>query len=142
MIKYLPGLLTALCWGVSYALIEKMMSNVDKKIFLLTYSLLSLLIYAGYNLYSGISFPKLDFQNFNYFIFAVITMILGTFMSMKAIESSSATSAAVLEITYPIWCMLIMTFIFGQYTINLKALVGMILVFIGTFIFLIYEKSH
>jgi hypothetical protein len=142
MLKYLPGLLTAICWGISYSLIEKISNNVDKKIFLLTYSFISFIIYAIYNSSSGLNYPKLDFYNFNYFIFAIITMILGTFMSMKAIESSGATSAAVLEITYPIWCMLIMTFVFGQYAINFKALMGIILVFIGTFIFLIYENSH
>lgn len=140
MWKFLPGLLTAICWGISYALIEKMMINVDKKIFLLTYSFFSFLVYLSYNLYTGISLPKLDVCNLNYFILAVITMMLGTFLSMKAIESSSATSAAILELTYPIWCILVLMIFFGHNYLNYKAIFGMALVFIGTFIFLINEK--
>ena len=142
MWKYLPGLLTALCWGISYSLIEKTNSSVDKKTFLLIYSFVSFIVYAVYNLNCGFNMPKLDYYSFTYFVLSVGTMILGTFLSMKAIENSSATSAAVLEITYPVWCMIIMMFVFGQYSINIKALMGVILVFIGTFIFLLYENSH
>lgn len=142
MLKYLPALLAAILWGISYSLIEKTNHIIDKKIFLLLYSFLSLIVYLSLNFSSGFSFPKLDVQNYIYFIVSVITMVLGTFLSLKAIESSNATASAIIESSYPLWCMIIMTFVFNQYTINIKSLLGMALVFIGTLIFLIFEKSH
>ena len=61
---------------------------------------------------------------------ALTASIIGTYMSIMAIETSNASLAASLEITYPFWGMVIAFLLFGQ-TMSMISIFGVVVIFAG-----------
>jgi drug/metabolite transporter (DMT)-like permease len=138
--KFLPAILTALSWGVCYVSLEKCLDYIDKKTYFLFYSLLNFIIFSI--IFYSSKPSKFEYQGIIWMIIAAFAAILGNFLGVKAIESSNATNAAVIEISYPIWCVLFTMLLTGENPLNLKSFLGMLLVIIGMIVFTFYNKSH
>jgi len=125
---------TAILWAICYTSVEQVIKTVDK----LTYITVSSIIILGICGFIGRSKFVDDFhkitENTNndavWLVAALTASIIGTYMSIMAIETSNASLAASLEITYPFWCMVIAFLLFGQ-TMSMISIFGVVVIFAG-----------
>ena len=140
----LMALLTAVAWGMFYTCAGQVIKHVDKSIYLSIIGASNLLFWLGLffvnQTKSKFSFDSI--QNVKLWLLgAVVACICGNYLSLKAIEYKNATYASVVEISYPIFCALFGLILLGQNNLTLKSFLGMLLVLIGTVIFILGEKS-
>lgn len=125
---------TAILWAICYTSVEQVIKTVDK----LTYITVSSIIVFGICGFLGRGkfvedFHKITENTNNVCIWlaaALTASIIGTYMSIMAIETSNASLAASLEITYPFWCMVIAFLLFGQ-TMSMISIFGVVVIFAG-----------
>ena len=72
-------------------------------------------------------------------IVSVVGSLLGNLLIMSGISSSNATVASIVEITYPIFVVLVGYLIFGEGHLSLPIMGGGLLIFLGVTI--IYWKG-
>lgn len=128
------SLLTAILWGISYSAIEQIIKTIDKCTYLFISSIIIALFYIN-------AISRKDFNNiylnknnvFYWMILSLLSSLIAGYMSIRAIEKSSASLAASLEITYPFWCMLF-AYLFFSKCISYTSLLGVISIFVGVII--------
>lgn len=125
---------TAILWAICYTSVEQVIKTVDKLTYITISSIILLLIcgIVGRNKFLE-DLPKITENTNNVSIWLVAALAascIGTYMSIMAIETSNASLAASLEITYPFWCMVIAFLLFGQ-TMSLMSIFGVVIIFAG-----------
>lgn len=128
---------TAILWAVCYTSVEQVIKTVDKFSYIIVSSIMTLLIcgIVGRNKFLE-DLPKIADNTNNVTIWLLVALtasIIGSYMSIMAIETSNASLAASLEITYPFWCMVIAFLLFGQ-TMSLMSIFGVVIIFTGVII--------
>jgi drug/metabolite transporter (DMT)-like permease len=125
---------TAILWAICYTSVEQVIKTVDKLTYITISSIIILAIcgIVGRNKFlDDLSKITENTNNVSIWLFAAITAsIIGTYMSIMAIETSNASLAASLEITYPFWCMVIAFLLFGQ-TMSVMSIFGVVIIFAG-----------
>ena len=133
---WVPAILTAFLWGVSYTATGEAIKYISKT----TYMFLSSICFI--TTFSILSYKNwsVDFATFSekpnavgWFLLACITSVVANYLALVAIECSNASIAAALEISYPFWCMLFAWLLFGC-VFSIQAIVGSIVVFIGVWL--------
>lgn len=135
---WIPAIITAILWGVSYTAIEPVVKNIDKSTYIFIAASVSFLVYGFISLYYN-HFPK-DIQVLSenpqcalYCTLAIVSGVVANYIALKAIESSGASLAAALEISYPFWCMLFAWILWNE-TLSYQALLGTALTFLGIYL--------
>lgn len=137
----ITSLCAAITWGVLYVSAGQVMKTTDKFAYLALVSLINVTTYFSiaswsqklYTLKPIISDPK-------WFLIVAISSLLGNFLTFSAVQQKSATHAAAIEISYPIWCAIITMVFIGYSPINARQYIGLFIAVIGTFIFIMCEK--
>ncbi len=135
------SMFAAICWGLSYVSVEHVLKTSDKFSYLFFISFSNCLIYLSLALYNG----KLHtlqplLGNFKWLILIIAASVIGNFLTISAVQLKSATHAAAIEISYPIWCALFAYLLFGHFPITWKSAIGLIFIVVGTVIFVLNEK--
>ena len=128
------SILTALLWAICYTSVEQVVKVIDKRTYIVIYSFFVLAVYLAIGWHKmPEDLVKLQNNTDNvsvWTLFAVLASIAGSYLSILAIETSNASLAASLEITYPFWCMLLAFLLFGH-TMSITSIFGVILIFAG-----------
>ena len=136
------SVLTAILWGLFYVCIEQIVKNIDKTTFITINYSASIVVFLFLS-QKHIANDFLYIQNNPkigiWILFAILSSIIGNYVSLLAVETSNATLAASLEITYPFWCMLFTVLLFGTY-VSYISIIGILVVFSGVLIILYGER--
>ena len=133
---WIPAILTAFLWGVSYTALEQVIKYIDKTTYIFLSSFLFLGVY-GFLSWNHVSNDLITLSHKSSVIFwvllASVSSILGNYLALLAIEHSNASLAAALEISYPFWGMLIAWLFFNQ-TMTSQVMFGSIVIFMGVYL--------
>lgn len=135
---YIPAIVTAILWGICYTSIEPVVRNIDKTTYITISASITLLIYGIWSWNNQHFTRDINYLSENpkyatYCAIAIVSGVIANFIALKAIESSGASLAAALEISYPFWCMLFAWFLFNE-TISWQAVVGSLITFGGIYL--------
>jgi drug/metabolite transporter (DMT)-like permease len=136
MAWWIPAILTAFLWGVSYTAQEQIIKYIDKTSYIFFSSILFLICYG----YFCLPYVKTDFNTLveqpkalGWALLSSVTAMAGGYLALLAIQHSNASLAAALEISYPFWCMLIAYLLFGS-IVTPQIVVGSAVVFLGVYL--------
>lgn len=139
----LCALLTAAAWGLCYLAAGEALKFVDKSVYLSLSFIVNLIFWASWFTFHNFR-GKISLESFGqakwWIITAIAASIVGNYLSLKAIELKDATSASVVEISYPIWCAIFTFMLLGHNPFTIRSAVGMALVISGTIVFVLGEK--
>lgn len=129
------AILTAVFWGVGYASAEQLLHYIDKK----TYLFLSCLIQTPvfyflskpdwHQVYHTLKSPAIG-----YLLVCVLCSIFGCLMSLYAIEQKSASYAAMVEISYPLFTMIATLIMIGRNDFSYNSISGFLMIMGGVWI--------
>jgi drug/metabolite transporter (DMT)-like permease len=135
--NYIFPLITAVVWGLCYTSIEKIVSVIDKKTYILLLTFLSFttnisfIVSTHKNVNSDLNAIRYNKENIVLWLsIAIISTIIGNYLSILSVEKSSATVAAALEITYPFWCLIFSYFLLNG-SVSKGVLIGSVFIFVG-----------
>lgn len=135
------SLFTAFLWGLYYTSLEQIIKKIDKNTCIVIFSLTSVIFYSFFlkdtnkDISTITTTPSLQ----GWLLLAFVSSVIAGYMTLLAIETSNATLAAALEITYPFWCM-IFAFLFFGLQITWVSAFGVLITFIGVFIVTLGQK--
>ena len=138
------ALLSAIFWGLSYSLIEKVLVNISAT--LLTFysslfvcvSMIVILLIKKENFSPN---ELLKSNNLYYFLGSESCFVIANLCILYSIaKSKNATISSLIEITYPMWVLLFSFLIFRECKLNFGGVIGGILIFIGIIILSIYNN--
>ena len=121
---FIYALATSLCWGLGYALSEKLLHNgVSPAFVMFVICLGGLPVYFLWSAQGGSLKSSWDIvaQNgdlLKYTIAMVVIFVCGNLLIMKSVALKNATYANIIEITYPVFTVLF-TFLFFK-TVHLN----------------------
>ncbi len=133
---WIPAIVTAFLWGVSYTAQEQVIKYIDKTTYIFLSSILFLMCYG----FLCVPYIRTDINTLiekpnavGWTLLASVTGIIGGYLALLAIQHSNASIAAALEISYPFWCMVIAYVLFGS-LVTTQVVVGSVVVFIGVWL--------
>lgn len=136
------GLFTAFLWGLYYTSLEQILKKLDRNICIVFLCSLNVIFYSFF--LKDVNKDILEIQTNpslrGWLFLAFISSIIANYMAAMAIQSSNATLAAALEITYPFWCMLFALMFFGT-SIGLTSIIGIVITFIGVSVIVMGQKN-
>ncbi len=140
MKDYIPAILVALFWGVSYGACEQSLKSVDKKIFLLITGIVTGVFWTSYY-FIGKSENKIDSTGLFWLLVSAIAALLGNYYCLKAIEQMGSVKASVIEISYPIFCALFIMLVQMKITMNIQQIICMFIVIFGSAGFMWFGRN-
>lgn len=139
------ALSSAVLWGFSYALSEKVMKNDFSPLFVMVvtgffYFAFSVgIAYFTNNLKSGFTTISENPKAMWNLVILAISYVIGAFLIYYAISIKNATAVNLIEITYPVFTLIFAYIIMREVQLNLAVAMGGILIFSG--VALIYLKA-
>ncbi len=130
------ALLTAVAWGLYYVSIGQVLKTTDKTVFICLVSVINAPIYF----FLASRQPNHTIEFNKWLVIAILSSIIGNFLTFWAVELKSATHAAFIEVSYPVWCVLFCYLLLGEVHLTWKSLVGGLIILIGIGIFVLGEK--
>lgn len=136
---------SAILWGFSYALSEKVLKNDITPIFLMV---ISGFIYLAFSLVLALFNGQLKnglnaITNNSNLLFEIVVIsvsyVVGTFLIYMAINMKNASMANLIEISFPIFTIIFAYFIMKEVQVNMASIIGGLLIFSG--IGVIYLKA-
>ncbi|WP_367606978.1 EamA family transporter [Legionella sp. W05-934-2] len=122
------AIFAAILWGFNYALTEKIVNSISPA------TLLAMEMLIGSVLFSGISYfttMKKDVEllstNSNLLLLTlaeVVIVLIASYFIVTSITLKNATTAGIVELTYPLFTMVFTWFLFNQVHINLSVIIG------------------
>lgn len=136
--KYAP-LLTAILWGICYTSTGNLVNHIDIKTYLFFSCLLSTIGFLVWGMLDGSIYTDLytstSLMKVSHWVFiSSFTSFLACFFSVSAVKYCGATTAAMIEISYPVWVIIFTYMIGNKETITWNSIIGGIIIFIGTII--------
>ena len=137
------GLFTAFLWGLYYTSLEQILKRIDRGICIVFLCSLNVIFYSFFLKDFGKDILEIQTNSSlrGWLFLAFISSVIANYMAAMAIESSNATLAASLEITYPFWCMLFALIFFGT-SISLTSIIGIVITFIGVSVIVMGQKPN
>ncbi|MEM6781384.1 MAG: EamA family transporter [Pseudomonadota bacterium] len=142
---FFAALGSALLWGYSYAMSEKVFkADLSLPFFMMitggVYFIATIaLVYFTNTYQSGLKSISSDPVILSDAVIVAITYVVGSFLIYFAIAEKNATLANLIEISYPLFTLLFAWVLFKEVQLNLYAGLGGLLIFSG--IALIFWKS-
>lgn len=130
------ALASSLLWGISYSVAERIVKNINISTSIMIGYFIAFMISLSYNiLYRDIKvdFENLTFKTFSMIVFTGIINTAAVFLINNAIQQKNATYAGLIEISYPVFTIIASYLIFGDMQINMRSVVGALLIFSGIF---------
>jgi drug/metabolite transporter (DMT)-like permease len=142
---FIYALSSAILWGISYALSERLLHNgVSVPVLLVIEGLFTIPIFLSAAQLTGTLKPSLNFLFSDYRNFALAaavasTVIAGNLFILLSISEKNATLATLIEISYPIFSFLFAWLFFRDMQLTWHTALGAVLIVSGVSI--IYTKS-
>jgi len=135
---YIPALLTAFCWALSYSCAEFALKSIDKKMYLALSGTANCMFWMIWLLASKTKIQcDFNIKSIFWMTLSFASIIAGNYLSVNAIQSKSATHASVVETSYPLFCILFAFLATGQFQLSFISTLGVIVVIIGMIIFIL-----
>ena len=142
---FLFALLSAIIWGLNYVLYEKLVQKISISSLYFITSMISTIVFLCFSLINK-SISR-DFQiilsskQVQFFIVLnIITYILANISIALAIQSKNAALSGLIEISYPIFIILIAALFFHENHLSLSVIIGGLLIFSGIGIIYFFNK--
>lgn len=135
-IGFIYAIAAAVTWGLVYAIDQKILTKVSPLSLLFIDALLAIVILFPVLIWDMGSVKILlasGRDNLWLIFLSLVLAILANFFIFSAIKNLDASTASIIEITYPIFVILFSFLLFKQ-TINLYFALGALLIFAGTVI--------
>jgi drug/metabolite transporter (DMT)-like permease len=139
MVWFVLALLTAVCWGLGYALTEKILhSGVSTSFLLAGLSIAGVPVFVAMGVMSGTFKTSIDAlkegsNGLSLILVAIIAVfIIGNITIMQAVQLKNATHVNLIEITYPLFTVLFTYLLFKNVHLDMTAALGALLIFAGT----------
>ncbi|MDO8482718.1 MAG: DMT family transporter [bacterium] len=135
-IGFIYAVAAAVTWGLVYAIDQKILTKVSPLSLLFVNSLLALIVTLPVLFWDLNSVKTLLASGKQNLILIITSLLLGTaasFFIFSAIKNLDASTASIIEITYPIFVILFSFLLFKQ-AINIYFALGALLIFAGTVI--------
>ncbi len=138
------ALLASVFWGFVYVIDQKILERMPVLKFLFYEHLLWVVFLTLYMLFAAKGTARLhqsDLTIFKdpYFLILIPATFIANILILKSIQNVGATTAVVLEISYPIFVALFSYLLFKQ-QVNRMTLLGGLLIFAGSAIVLYFNK--
>lgn len=133
-IGFIYAIAAAVTWGLVYAIDQKILTKVSPLSLLFINSLLALIITLPVLFWDSNSVKTLLASGKQNLTLIIVSLLLGTvanFFIYSAIKNLDASTASIIEITYPMFVIFFSFLLFRQ-TINLYFALGALLIFAGT----------
>ncbi|QQG35400.1 MAG: EamA family transporter [Micavibrio aeruginosavorus] len=131
-------LCAALCWGLAYALLGKILhSGISSAFALAAIGICTLSTYVAVLVKSGTFYSGVQIVQQNKVVFFCLLavaacLISGQFLVYRAISLKDAPHVAILEICYPIFTCLFTWLLFRNLELSWHIVAGGILIFVGS----------
>lgn len=128
----------AVCWGLAYALLGKLLhSGVNSAFALTTIGIFTLTTYASVMIKNDALQAGIDLIDQNKYLLILMLaiaacLVSGQFLVYKAITLKDAPHVAILEICYPVFTCLFTWLLFRNLELSWHIVVGGLLIFIGS----------
>ena len=135
-IGFIYAIGAAITWGLVYAIDQKILSGVSPLTLLFIDSILAAVIMLPFVFFdSGSVKNLLNFGKTTWFliIISIVLATLANFLIFSGIKNLDASTASIIEISYPFFVVLF-SYILFRSTPNIYFFIGGLLVFAGTFI--------
>lgn len=130
------ALTSSILWGISYAVAERVIKNVNIPTSIMFGYFVGFIITLIYNiLYGDI---KSDINNITsktlfMMLFTAIINTTAVFLINNAIQQKNATYAGLIEISYPLFTIIASYVIFSELQVNFRSVIGAVLILSGVF---------
>ena len=134
---FFSALAASVCWGLGYALTERILkSGIHPAFLLLAVHTLMLPVYLLVVVYLGQFRPSIEILMLNKKLLTLVFvcsffLILGTFLILIGIVEKNATAASMIEIAYPFFTALFAYALFKDVQLNWGTVVAALLIFSG-----------
>lgn len=135
-VGFIYGIGAAITWGLVYAIDQKILSGVSPLTLLFINSVLTAIIMLPLVFFDSGSiknFLSYDKTTWSLIIISVALATLANFLIFSSIKNLDASTASIIEISYPFFVILFSFVIFRSMP-NIYFFVGGILIFIGSII--------
>lgn len=129
--KYLPALITAIMWGICYTSTSQIVKNISIKLYIVISCMFTSILFIALILLDNKK-QSFDYNSIGWVITSCVTSCIATYMSISAVKECGASTAAFIEVSYPMWIILFSSLIGVNSGITINTLVGGILICIGT----------
>lgn len=141
----LYALATSLIWGFDYVIAEKILKKISPASLMFFELLFAAIAVFLFSLLSGkltkdISIVTHSRQTGIYLLFGILTFALANVLSFYAIQAKNATLASLIEVSYPLFIVIIAWVLFRENALNISVLIGGSLIFTGIFIIFYFNK--
>lgn len=144
-IAFILPLVAAILYGVSYAVVERLMVALPLNMVFLALAFvklaLSFIVAYFYKLHYSFDFIK-DTKTLSLFIIFIVCSSIAGLCTFFAIKYISATYASVGEIAYPVFTVLFVFLFFGINQLNWWTAIGGLMVLSGSAILIMGEKFY
>lgn len=140
------ALIAALLWGASYAASGPILrAGMSALVFFFCYTLFGLVTALAMLLVRGKMGTVWEQvrelgPNTGWFLFSLITISFGAFMTYMAIGEKNATLASLIEISYPFFVVIFSWLFFRDLQLNMMTFLGGCLIVSGVGMILVYAK--
>lgn len=142
MVYILLPFISAAFYGLSYVLLEKLLQSVSLLTFMFT-SCFCMVITVGIFSAFRPDMISLDFVQDKkvllMFAAAILVGIAGWIGTLIGLQNSSATYVAFAEISYPIFTILFLFLLFGEFQFTWHSLLGGILILAGSVVLVLSQ---
>lgn len=140
---YLTAILAAVIWGLVYAIREKTLPFISPLGMMFVNSLVMLAVTLPLLLANRSHFNQLmaaRWSDIGLIVFAALTMVLGTWLLFFSIEKMGASTAAMIEIAYPLFVVLFCWLLSGT-AVGWPVMVGGLLIFAGSAVIVVFGRQ-
>jgi drug/metabolite transporter (DMT)-like permease len=139
------ALLAALLWGFNYVLIDKLVRKVSPATIFTIQLLIASLIMFIISLKTGKFTQDLSTiweskQIFLYMVLIILGFTSANYLNALAIQAKNATLASLIEISYPLFVIVLAWLLFREATLSLSVLGGGLLIFAGITIIYVFNR--
>ncbi len=141
----LYALFSAMIWGANYLFYEKILHRISvTSLYIIDFSI-SILVFIVFSYLNG-SFSKdiTTIQTSKHLqlliVASIITSILANLLIALAIQSKNASLAGIIEITYPVFIIILAWILFKENNLSLSVGIGGGLIFIGIAVIYYFNK--
>ena len=130
------GIASAMCWGLTYTISEKILTKTSSISLIFIESLLAAIITLPLFIFKSGGVRSLALSgttNIVLLLVSVVTAVLGYIFIYESIRLVGASIATIFEIGYPLFVVIFSFFLFGH-TLNWYCLLGAVLIMSGALI--------
>lgn len=126
----------AITWGLVYVIYQTILYNVAPMTFLFVESIIAALIMLPFVFFDNGSVKEVLVSSKTNLFLILISVVLATlanFLIFSSIKNLNASTASIIEISYPFFVVLF-SYVLFRSTPNIYFFIGGLLIFIGSFI--------